>query len=265
MTAAHTTLAAPGTPPIPAPDYAMTRAFLSQIMSPEWATELRLKGATFDRGFITSGDQYGSVIAGWFDRPDDLIAQLPRIRGVSCYVTANPVRRDLLARVDGLKRCKAVTKDEDITRLRWHYVDIDPVRPADVSSTAGELAAAVEVRDEMIAHVSANLGRDLPDCMWGRSGNGAWLLIAITPLDIDGTERAIIPHIHKNIIARHKRPGVTIDPTTLNPSRVMCLPGTVKCKGRHTAERPWRLATIDGPGWLVNDFKQGGATQGRGA
>ena len=40
---------------------------------------------------------------------------------------------------------------------------------------------------------------------------------------------------------------VTIDQKTKNPGRVAPIPGTVKCKGSHIANRPYRLATLDSP------------------
>src|SRR3954447_24728650 len=68
--------------------------------------ELRILRAAFNRsGLIVRGDQEGSnfggsTLAGWFDDPARLAAQARRLRGVSGYVSINPVRADLLARSD---------------------------------------------------------------------------------------------------------------------------------------------------------------------
>jgi hypothetical protein len=230
-------------PPIPPPDYDQTRRFLAEIMPAPgdldgWATELRMKGAGFDNNkFVVPGGQYAGIIAGWFDGRDSLVAQLPRIKGVSCYVTFNPVRRDLLARAAGITRTKAVTKDEDILSIRWLYIDIDPVRPADISSTDEELDRAVE-RQQLILDEQGWR----PHAMWGKSGNGAWILTRV-----DATGGQIVRALAA-VAARYNVPGrVKIDTTTCNPSRIMCLPGTAKCKGLNTPDRPWRLATLDSP------------------
>src|SRR4051812_34582030 len=57
------------------------------------------------------------------------------------YFTLNPVLPRLLARrpndVDRA-RSNELTKDEDVSRLRWLLVDADPVRPAGVSATEAE-------------------------------------------------------------------------------------------------------------------------------
>jgi hypothetical protein len=39
-----------------------------------------------------------------------------------------------------------------------------------------------------------------------------------------------------------------IDTATVNPSRLIGLPGTLKAKGSPRPDRPWRLATFDGIG-----------------
>ena len=81
----------------------------------------------------------------------DLIKEAHRLRGVSGYVTINPVRLDLLARADNrLARARHTTRDADILCLRWLYLDIDPLRPAEISSTEAELAAAIQRRDAIL-------------------------------------------------------------------------------------------------------------------
>ena len=47
---------------------------------------------------------------------------------------------------------------------------------------------------------------------------------------------------------RYSDSAVTIDTGTVNPSRLIGLPGTLKTKGCPRPERPWRLATLDGLG-----------------
>ena len=67
------------------------------------------------------------------------------------------------------------TCDADIVCLRWLYLDIDPVRPPEISSTDSELDAAVSRRDAILG--------DHPElaasALWGRSGNGGWILVRL--------------------------------------------------------------------------------------
>ena len=140
--------------------------------------------AAFDRqGFVCRGEDIGlgqgfagTTLAGWFDDDERLIAQASRLHGVSGYVAINPVRLDLLARSDNrLSRVRHTTRDADIVCIRWLYLDIDPQRPPEISSTDAEVAAALKRRDAIL--------NDHPElaatAAWGCSGNGAWILIRL--------------------------------------------------------------------------------------
>jgi hypothetical protein len=226
------------------PDLDQTRRFLSVIMDPAvGCCELRVFSATYDRnGFVVAGQQYSRTLAGWYDDPDKLVADAARLRGVSGYVTVNPVKPDLLARADNmLMKAKHATADDDIVCLRWLFLDIDPVRPADISSTDEELAAALARRDLILG--------DNPDMarssIWGCSGNGAWVLVRLPDYPNDPTHKSAIGRTLAVLGQRYSDDAVIVDATTKNPSRVMALAGTMKAKGSQRKERPWRMATID--------------------
>lgn len=207
-------------------------------------TELRIFKARFDSGnFIVTGERYVGTLSGWFDDPNALAIEAGRLKLVSGYVTLNPVKETLLARASNqLVKAKHTTTDGDIAAIRWLYVDIDPVRPADISSTEEELAAAVARRDQILA--------DHPDlaaaAMWGRSGNGTWILARLNDLPVDEKHTAMIGAALATLSIRYSDGVVKVDESTKNPSRVMCLPGTLKCKGSNVPKRPWRMVTVDG-------------------
>ncbi len=243
----HTTPSDPSGPPQakpPAFDQAQTLAFLRELSDPPvGCVELRVFHAAFDRGYVTAGAQYSRTFAGWYDDMNNLAVDASRLRGVSGYVTINPVNRDLLARSDNrLVKAKHTTTDTDVICLRWLYVDIDPVRPADISSTDAELAAAVARRDAILG--------DFPEMatggMWGKSGNGSFLLVRMPDLPNDVGHREVVARLLGRLSERYSDNVVRVDSTTKNPSRVSLIPGTQKCKGSNRPERPWRLATIDG-------------------
>jgi hypothetical protein len=164
---------------------------------------------------------------------------------VSGYVTINPVRNDLLARSDNrLARMRHTTRDEDVAVLRWLYLDIDPLRPPDVSSTDAELASAVARRDAVLAgqpELAAS-------ALWGRSGNGAWVLVRLPDYPNDARHRGLIAETVRSLAREYNDDAVVIDAATVNPSRLIGLPGTLKAKGSPRPDRPWRLATFDGAG-----------------
>lgn len=237
-------------PTIPATDPMTARRFLSILASPPaGCVELRVLRGTFDRrGDVQRADRLGtgfagSTLAGWYDDLDRLAAQSSRLLTVSGYVTINPVRADLLARSDNrLSRVRHTTRDEDVAVLRWLYLDIDPARPPDVSSTDAELCAAVARRDAILG--------DQPElaasAMWGKSGNGAWILIRLPDYPSDAKHRGLIAETVRALGREYNDDAVLIDAATVNPSRLIGLPGTIKAKGSPRPDRPWRLATLDG-------------------
>jgi hypothetical protein len=160
-------------------------------------------------------------------------------------VTFNPVNPELLQRsMNGLAKQRHTTTDADVLRLRWLYMDIDPVRPSDISSTDEELAAAVARRDAILG--------DYPQIarasMWGKSGNGCWILLRLPDLANDAAGNAAVARLLAAISAKYTDKTVKVALAPKNAPRVMCLPGTPKCKGRgDDADRPWRLATLDHP------------------
>ena len=139
-------------------DAAAARRFLEILNAPKsGCNELRVLRAAFDRqgrvcrGADTGGGFGGTTLAGWFDDNERLIKEAHRLNEVSGYVTFNPVRSDLVARADNrLTRARHTTRDVDILCLRWLYLDIDAVRPAEISSTEAELAAAIQRRDAIL-------------------------------------------------------------------------------------------------------------------
>ena len=230
----------------------VSRRFLEYLAHPRTGcVELRVLRAAWDReGRLHRADRinptyHGSTLAGWFDDADRLVREAGRLASVSGYVTINPVRRDLLARsYNRLDRCRHTTRDDDIVLLRWLYLDIDPKRPADVSSTDEELGAAVRRRDAILAGepelaVSA---------LWGRSGNGAWVLVRLPDYPNDAKHRRMVAEVVKAIARTYDDDEVVVDAVTANPSRLIGLPGTVKTKGSPRPDRPWRRVTFDGAG-----------------
>lgn len=231
---------------------AVSRRFLDHLTAPTiGCVELRVMRAAWDRqGKMQRADRIsrtyqGSTFAGWYDDLDRLARHASRLESVSGYVTINPVRRDLLARCDNhLDRARHTTKDDDVLALRWMYLDIDPRRPADVSSTDEELAAAVHRRDAILA--------DDPElaasALWGKSGNGAWILVRLPDYPNDATHRRMIADAVRSIALAYDDEQVIVDSATVNPSRLIGLPGTIKAKGSSRPERPWRRVTFDGAG-----------------
>ena len=84
--------------------------------------------------------------------------------------------------------------------------------------------------------------------LWGRSGNGCWILVRLPDYPNDPAHRTLVAEAVKAVSRRYSDPEVVIDTATVNPARLMGLPGTIKAKGSPRPERPWRPVTLDGMG-----------------
>jgi len=237
----------PRPPKTPTFDESQLRRFLSFVMDPAAGSiELRVFHSTFDNsGFVTGAQQYSKTLAGWYDDINHLVVDCKRLQGVSGYITVNPVNHALLGRsYNRLAKAKHTTSDADITKIRWAYIDLDPRRPADISSTDEELSLAVERREDILAAQPA-IRRS---AIWGKSGNGAWILVRLPDLPNDTAGREKVAKMIDLMAAIYSDEFVEVDVKTKNPGRVMCTPGLMKCKGSNIPGRPWRMATIDGCG-----------------
>ena len=97
------------------------------------------------------------------------------------YFTINPVRRDLFARSANkfTKYAKETTADADIIERRWLPIDLDPIRPAGISSNEEEHAAAIQkvmdIREWLISK-----GWPAGAFILADSGNGGHLAVKIS-------------------------------------------------------------------------------------
>jgi hypothetical protein len=191
------------------------------------------------------------TISGYFDDLEALArAVAPWDGQASIYVTANPVRPDLLARAANRLKAFApvTTKDEDVLARSWFLVDSDPMRPAGISATDAEVEQARQRRDEVVAFCREI---DFPEAVRAMSGNGAHADYAIN-LPNDPATTTLIEHALKALAARFSDQVVHIDETVFNAARIWKLYGTVAVKGDATADRPHRRAVIETvPGNLV--------------
>lgn len=158
------------------------------------------------------------------------------------YLTLNPVNPALLARASNRLETYAetTTSDSDILQRRWLLIDLDPKRPAGISSSAAEHAAALK-RAEAIYTWLHDQG--WPEPIMADSGNGAHLLYRIA-LTHDAENTLTIQQTLKALAARFDTPAVTVDTSVYNASRISKLYGTWTCKGDDTADRPHRLSRI---------------------
>ncbi|MGO9530565.1 MAG: DUF3987 domain-containing protein [Syntrophobacteraceae bacterium] len=194
-----------------------------------------------------------AVVAGWYDdlvKATEAAAALDTIGCEGIYVTLNGVDSALLGRANNrLQAGVARTRDKEVPILRRFPIDIDPKRPAGISSTDENHQAAL---DHAIWLRNLLSSKGWPDPLYGDSGNGAHLIYQLP--DLANTEENVnlIRDTLKalNDLYRVAVPGsqgdinLDIDCTVFNSARIIKLYGTHARKGDHTKERPHRQAQI---------------------
>lgn len=195
------------------------------------------------------------TVSGWFRdqaKAVELISKVVKLKGggkmgaEGIYVTLNPCREELLARVHERLKAnqKPTTADPDIVCRRNLLLDFDPKRPAGISSTDHEHETALL----FARHVKAELTQaGWPAPLVADSGNGAHLIYAI---DLDNTPESLdlLKAVLGALAQRYAVPladgGLDLDQTVFNAARISKLYGTPTGKGDHTPERPHRWAKI---------------------
>jgi hypothetical protein len=195
---------------------------------------------------ISSINQYGKIIAGWFMDKQKAIAEVQRISKnptlKAIYITLNPCHEALLSRSnEQIKQVKSRTSDNNITVIRNLYIDTDAIRPTDTNSSDDEHELALEIMYAIKKDLSE---QGWPDPLCGDSGNGGMLVYRIEPQPNSNETTDLIQRTLKAISLKYSTNRVNIDTSVYNPARLVKLLGTMTRKGEATSDRPQRLSRI---------------------
>ncbi len=239
--------------PVPKARPDVISKFCKSILIPGLCYEFRVFGAKyFERSGRIEACEYARTIVGFYDRPDHLSVDIRRLSGVSGHLVPNPINKNFLyKKANGfiIAHRDDCCKESDVVETKYVIIDIDSIRhPKKISATEQEHSIAISRRDAILGDhpkVAAN-------CVYGSTGNGAWILVRMDEPNTKET-KALVSQFLGSLATRYSDSTVEIDTNCANPNRHLPIPGTVKAKGTHTEERPWRLVTIDGgtlEGWL---------------
>lgn len=201
-------------------------------------------GDVFELRALSKRDGKQQIAAGFFDDMAALaraaIERSGRDDGV--YVTLNPLHRGLLSRLPA-NRVQRVgngdsASDRDVATRRHLLIDIDPIRPAGISSDDAEHAAAIALATRMQIDLSALAW---PEPLLADSGNGAHLIYAV---DLPRDDGKLIERVLAELSRRYSTPALKVDEKVFNPARISKIYGTLTRKGQSTPERPHRIARI---------------------
>ena len=186
------------------------------------------------------------IFSGYFMDGIGLVEALNHfdLTGCNVYITLQRVHPGCNARVqwgqflDSGKLKVPTTSDHDITGYRWLPIDLDPVRPAGISSSEDELQDAEAVRDQIAAYMDA---QGFKQYISGFSGNGYHLLYKI---DGQGYTSEQVKDFLQRLDELFSNDACKVDTTLYNPARICKLYGTYAQKGRNTPDRPFRMSHI---------------------
>jgi hypothetical protein len=158
------------------------------------------------------------------------------------YAVYNPINRALLGRAGNRFRLAGKkggsAQDKDVLRRRYLQVDCDPVRPAGISSTESEKAAAYRVALAIRDYLRA---RGWPDPVICDSGNGYHLLYRV---DLEADDGELVKRALEALSGRFDTEAVKVDTSVFSQAQLTKLYGTAVRKGDDIPERPHRMSAI---------------------
>jgi hypothetical protein len=212
--------------------------FLSLVSEPGQVIELRLLNVQLQ------GQRLSVTMAGYFSKRDLLVQSASKYSPYAqgAYITLNPVNPALLARSANALRIAgkglALSSDTDVISRQWLPVDLDPIRPAGISSTDEEHENAITRTYELREALRVD---GFPDPIVADSGNGGHLLYRI---DLPTNDDGVIKRCLQALALRFDDDRVKVDLSVYNPSRIWKLYGTFSRKGDSVPDRPHRMARI---------------------
>lgn len=183
------------------------------------------------------------IRSGYYQDKEKLINHIQMYDGIyNIFFTLNPFSEDLLARGKDrlIEYTTSTTADQEIERRRLILIDIDPERPAGISSTDEELESANEALKQVVRHLS---NEGFPKPVIACSGNGYHALYKV---DLPNTKEVteLIKKFLVTLDRKFSNDKAKIDKTTYNASRITKLYGTIACKGDNMENRPHRRSRI---------------------
>lgn len=205
---------------------------------------LKPNNELFEVRIIGKGGGRKRIISGYFTDCDTLIKQFDTIdpRGTNIYITINKVNEDCYAREqhDCFRVTDANTHDHEIDSYEWLFIDLDPKRVADVSSSDAELEAARKLSNDVLNYMGAF---GFSDPVQAMSGNGYHLLYRID-LPNQPEMKRLIEECLLHLSELFDNDKVKIDVVNHNQSRICKLYGTMAQKGSSTKNRPHRMSKL---------------------
>lgn len=184
------------------------------------------------------------TLSGYFRDVDTAVDELLKqdLRGMNVYLTLSELKDACYSRSqkDHFIVPTNTTQDTDVDAYNWLFIDLDPERIAEVSSTDAEVLEAKAIGRSIYKYLK-QIGFEEP--IIGMSGNGIHLLYRVY-LSNTAENEQLIKNCLEALSLLFSTSAVKVDTANFNPSRICKLYGTLAQKGAGTNERPHRMAYI---------------------
>ena len=184
------------------------------------------------------------TLSGYFTDIDTAVTELMKqdLRDFNIYFTLNEINPDCYSRrqKDHFIIPENTTTNPDIVAYQWLFVDLDPERVTEVSSSDEELLKAKKLARSIYKYLQ-HIGFEDP--VVGMSGNGIHLLYRIYLRNTE-EHHTLIERCLKSLALMFSNEDVKVDTSNFNQSRICKLYGTLAQKGAGTEERPHRMSHI---------------------
>lgn len=163
------------------------------------------------------------------DEPDTLVESAYSLSDGQVYWSLNPISKSAVR-----------ASKKTVLSREWFLIDIDTVKPPDVSASDTEKSSCGNVSVQVMEHL-LEIGWPAPVVV--DSGNG-WHLLYKIKLPNDPLSQQILKSAIYALAGRFDTAEATIDKHTHDAPRISKLPGTWARRGPDTKDRPHRLARI---------------------
>lgn len=186
------------------------------------------------------------TLSGYFHDVDTAVDALMsnniNLRGFNVYMSLNDIKAECYDRSqrNHIAIPEVTTEDDAITAYKWLFIDLDPVRLTDLSSTDEQIARAKAKARKIYAYLKS-IGFEDP--IVAMSGNGIHLLYRIA-LANNADNEDLIQRCLQALSLMFSDDDVKVDTANFNPARICKLYGTLAQKGSGTEERPHRMSYI---------------------
>lgn len=199
---------------------------------------------------LLGGNAKNAAVSGYFKDVDLMISKLQPLvendtqrNNFQVYFALNELPEALYNREqhDKFVWGALTTKDNDISRRKWVFIDFDSKRPKGVSANAGEVSAAKKKLGQVYKFLK---GEGFKEPVMAFSGNGYHMHLRVD-MPNDNEHKDLVKTFIDIISSRFSDGNVEIDKAVFNAARICKLYGTEARKGLNTPARPWRMSKIE--------------------